>query len=169
MKTLKFLLTGLCFIAFSQMNAQVSVNVNIGSPPAWGPAGYSEVRYYYLPDIDTYYDVTTGQYIYVTNGNWVRANTLPVVYRNYNLYSGYKVVLNDYRGATPYVYYKTHKVKYPHGYRPGPQRTVGLPPGQAKKLRVAPAPGRGNVVVVKEKGKGPKGHGHGPGHGHGKH
>ena len=166
MKTLKNIFAGLLFLACSQMNAQVSVNVNIGSPPSWGPAGYTDVRYYYLPDIDTYYDVSTGQYIYINNGGWVRATTLPVVYRNYNLYNGYKVVLTDYRGATPYVYYKTHKVKYPHGYRPGPQRTVGLPPGQAKKLRAAPAPGRGNVVVVKEKGKGPKGHGHGKGKKH---
>jgi hypothetical protein len=25
---------------------QVSVNVNIGSPPAWGPSGYAETEYY---------------------------------------------------------------------------------------------------------------------------
>jgi hypothetical protein len=167
MKTLKSLLIGMMFIACSPMMAQVSVNVNIGSPPAWGPAGYTEVRYYYLPDIDTYYDVSTGQYIYVRNGGWVRATTLPVVHRRYNLYSGYKVVLTDYRGATPYVYYKTHKVKYPHGYRPGPQKTVGLPPGQAKKARLVSSPGRGNAVVV-HKGKPHKGHGHHKGKGKGK-
>lgn len=173
MKTLKALLTGLLLVAFSHMNAQVSVNVNIGAPPAWGPAGYTDVRYYYIPDINTYYDLSTGQYIYINNGGWVRATTLPVVYRNYNLYTGYKVVLTDYRGATPHVHYKTHKVKYPHGYRPGPQRTVGLPPGHAKKAKLAPAPGRSDVVVVKKKGHKHKGHGHhkgkGKGHGKGKH
>ena len=67
MKTLKYLIVGLLFISASLSHAQVSVNVNIGSPPAWGPAGYSDVRYYYLPDIDTYYDINTSQYIYVNN------------------------------------------------------------------------------------------------------
>jgi hypothetical protein len=33
------------------MHSQVSVNVNIGSPPLWGPSGYSNIDYYYLPDV----------------------------------------------------------------------------------------------------------------------
>lgn len=160
MKAIHFLLIGFLF-SCGAMNAQVSVNVNIGSPPAWGPAGYSEVRYYYLPDIDTYYDVSNGQYIYVNNGGWTRATVLPAAHRRYNLYNGYKVVLTDYRGATPYIYYKTHKVKYPKGYKHGHQKTIGLPPGHAKKLH------RSNAVVVKHD----KHHGHkhkGKGHGKGK-
>ena len=37
--------------------AQIKVNLNIGSQPAWGPTGYDRVDYYYLPDIDAYYNV----------------------------------------------------------------------------------------------------------------
>lgn len=159
MKTLKSLITGIIILACSQMQAQVSVNVNIGAPPAWGPAGYTEVRYYYLPDIDTYYDVSTGQYIYINRGSWIRARALTPAHRRYNLYNGYKVVLTDYRGGTPYTYYKTHKVKYPHGYRPGPQKTVGIPPGHLKKHKLAPPPH--HPVALKHKGH--------PGHGHKKH
>lgn len=161
MRLLSFL-TVIILFACGQVQAQVSVNVNIGTPPPWGPAGYAEVRYYYLPDIAVYYDVSTTEYIYLRNGSWVRATILPVAYRTYDLYNGYKVVLTNYRGVTPYVYYKTHKVKYPKGYRPGPQRTIGLPPGQAKKARLVSSPGRGNAVVVKQKG------GHGKGKGKGK-
>ena len=152
MKTLKLLLPVIAFITGS-LQAQVSINVNLGNPPAWGPAGYTEVRYYYLPDIDTYYDIGTRQFIYVNNGRWVRAASLPVVYRNYNLYNGYKVVVTDYRGATPYIHYKVHKHKYPHGYKgKAVQKTIGRPPGHAKKAVVVPHPG-GDKVLVSKGGK----------------
>lgn len=121
-------------MSFSGAQAQVSVNVNLGSPPAWGPAGYTEVRYYYLPDIETYYDVGTREYIYLTNGRWVRTTVVPGPYKSYNFYNGYKVVMTDYRGTTPYTTYKSYKVKYPKGYKGKPQKTVGVPPGQAKKM-----------------------------------
>ena len=163
MKTFKYLILGLLFISASLSQAQVSVNVNIGSPPAWGPAGYSDVRYYYLPDIDTYYDINTSQYIYVNNGNWIRATALPPAYRTYNLYNGYKVVITNYRDATPYVYYKTHKAKYPKGYKGPAQKNIGAPPGLAKK-GVTHHPGNGNA----NKGNG-KSKGNGNGHGKGKH
>jgi hypothetical protein len=32
------------------------------------------------------------------------------------LYNGYKVVLNDYHGSSPYVHYREHKAKYYKGY-----------------------------------------------------
>ncbi|AWH85358.1 hypothetical protein HYN59_09630 [Flavobacterium album] len=157
MKPLKLILSVIAFVTCTFSQAQVSVNINLGNPPAWGPSGYTEVRYYYLPDIYSYYDVGTHEFIYTKNGTWVRTTALPPAYTRYNLYNGYKVVLTDYRGATPYVYYKTHKVKYPKGYRPGPQKTIGLPPGQAKKLAAGHphAQYRGTA----------KGHGHGHGKG----
>lgn len=156
MKTWQKLLAALLIVVSGSVQAQVSVNVNIGTPPAWGPAGYNEVRYYYLPDIETYYDVSTSEYIYLTNGRWVRTVSVPTPYRTYNFYNGYKVVMTDYRGPAPYTYYKSYKVKYPKGYKGKPQKTVGVPPGQAKKM-VAGHP-------HKEKKGGP-----GKGHGKGKH
>ena len=102
--------------------AQVSINVNIGTPPAWGPAGYSQMEYYYLPDIEAYYDVRASQFIYFGGGKWVRTTYLPRQYRNYDLYGGYKVVLTDYHGRTPYTYFDRHRVKYYKGYHGAPQR-----------------------------------------------
>lgn len=173
MKTLKILLPALIMMISLQAVAQVNVNVNIGTAPAWGPAGYTNVRYYYLPDIDTYYDVNTTEYIYINRGHWVRTRTVPVVYRNYNFYNGYKVVLTNYHGGSPYVHYKTHRVKYPRGYHPGRQRTVGVPPGHIKKARVVHA-SHGRAVVAKKPhsgghgGRHPKPHPHKE-HGHGRH
>ncbi|MBP8066540.1 MAG: hypothetical protein KAY31_03600 [Flavobacterium sp.] len=126
MKAIRLLFAGLFLITLSSQ-AQVSVNVNIGTPPAWGPVGYTEVRYYYIPDIEVYYDVPSAMFIYFHNGGWVRTTYLPYRYRHYDLYGAYKVCLDDY-GPNPYIYYKKHKVKYHHGYRGPHQRTIGVRP-----------------------------------------
>lgn len=93
------------------VNAQIKVDVNIGTPPVWGPAVTTE-QYYFLPDIETYYDIRTSQYVYLNNGSWIRSRNVPARYRNYNFNTGQVIVLNDYRGRSPYVYFKNHKVKY---------------------------------------------------------
>lgn len=122
MKTIKIAIAGLFLLVANATQAQVSVNVNIGTPPAWGPSGYAEMEYYYLPDIEAYYDVRASQFIYFGGGRWIRATRLPRQYRNYDLYGGYKVVLNDYHGRTPYTYFDRHRVTYYKGYHGAPQR-----------------------------------------------
>lgn len=125
MKTLKIVtLAMLLFFASHTMHSQVSINVNLGAQPSWGPVGYSAVNYYYIPDVQAYYDVRATQFIYLNNGNWIRSSRLPLQYRNYDLYSGYKVVLNDYKGTRPYSLYKIHKQKYYKGYSK-PQKSIG--------------------------------------------
>jgi hypothetical protein len=128
MKKLKLIALGIFLFVSSLIQAQVSVNVNVGTPPAWGPVGYSNVKYYYLPDVQAYYDVPSSQFIYIKNGKWFRSRYLPGNFRNYNLYNGYKVVLNDYRGSHPYYYFNTHKAKYYKGYKGNPQKTIGKNP-----------------------------------------
>ncbi len=88
---------------------RVNVNINIGNQPAWGPAGYDYVDYYYLPDIDVYYYVPQRQFIYLDGGNWVFVHTLPARYRSYDLYRGYKVVINESR---PYLRHEVYRVRY---------------------------------------------------------
>ncbi|MDR0792153.1 MAG: hypothetical protein LBE82_02505 [Chitinophagaceae bacterium] len=104
-------LSGLCF---QQASAQlrVSLNLNIGSQPAWGPTGYDYVQYYYLPDINCYYDVSRSQYIYLSGNRWRRASSLPAMYRNYDIYNSYKVVLSGNRGTTPYRNNKADIAQY---------------------------------------------------------
>jgi hypothetical protein len=128
MKKLKLIALGIFLFVSSLIQAQVSVNVNIGTPPAWGPVGYSNVQYYYLPDVQAYYDIRATQFIFIKNGKWFRSRYLPGNYRNYDLYNGYKVVLNDYHGSHPYYYFNTHKAKYYKGYKGNPQKTIGKNP-----------------------------------------
>lgn len=126
MKNLQNMLMGILFITCPfTLQAQVTVNVNIGTPPAWGPSGSESVDYYYLPDLESYYDIRAAEFIYFGNGRWVRSRNLPNQYRNYNLYNGYKVVLNNYHGATPYANFKTHKIKYYKGYKGKAQKNSG--------------------------------------------
>lgn len=125
MRTLKLIAAVIILFASTSLHAQISVSLNIGSPPSWGPAGYAEADYYYLPDVEAYYDIRATQFIYFGGGRWIRSRYLPREYRNYDLYSGYKVVLNDYHGSRPYRYFNDHKVKYCRGYHGRPQRTIG--------------------------------------------
>lgn len=92
--------------------SNVKVQAAAASTPVWAKAAPANVNYYYLPDINTYYDAPSKVYIYQRDGKWVRTSTLPARYRNYNLASGQTVYLTDYRGNTPYTLYKVHKVKY---------------------------------------------------------
>lgn len=125
MKTIKVLAIGCILFFASTAKAQVAVNVNIGTPPVWGPVGYAEARYYYIPDIQTYYDINTAMFIYMGPRGWIHAAVLPSGYASFDLYSGYKVVLN-YRGDNPYRYYEVHKVKFPKGYKKYHQKPYKL-------------------------------------------
>jgi len=107
----KLILAGLLIVsAFGyESKAQISVNINIGSQPAWGPTGYNHVDFYYLPDINVYYDVTRAQYIYQNGAQWTYVNTLPSAYRNFDIYNSYKVVVNE---PKPYLNNKSQKLQY---------------------------------------------------------
>ncbi|GAB3909046.1 hypothetical protein [Mucilaginibacter boryungensis] len=82
--------------AIQVAHAQIGVrlNLNIGSQPDWGPVGYDHADYYYMPDVDAYYDVPAHQYVYYENNVWVHRSSLPARYGNYNPYNSYKVVIN---------------------------------------------------------------------------
>jgi hypothetical protein len=104
-----WLAASLFLFSINVSRAQVNVNVNIGAQPLWGPTGYDVVEYYYLPDVQMYYYVPSHQFIYLNGSNWVFARSLPARYRGYDLYSGYKVVINE---PKPYLHFDAHKVKY---------------------------------------------------------
>lgn len=92
-----------------QTHAQVKININLGGQPVWGPVGYDRVDYYYLPDIDAYYNVPQRQFIYLEGNRWIFSYALPSRYGGYDLYNGYKVVVNDPR---PYLRPDVYRVKY---------------------------------------------------------
>lgn len=129
MKALKLIVFVLAMFVAGTTKAQVTVTMNLGSPPMWGPVGYSGVRYYYLPDVEAYYDVSASMFIYQSGGVWIHRTYLPRRYRNYDLYNGYKVVMSDYNGNTPYTHFREHQRDYRRGYHGPAQHNIGERPG----------------------------------------
>jgi hypothetical protein len=115
MKTIKLIIVGMVIFFTSAIQAQIDVRVQIGVPPPWGPASYSN-RYYYLPDVQVYYDIRSAMFIYQTGVTWIHSSSLPESNKNYDLYKGNKVVLTDYQGEEPYSLFNEHKQKYGIGY-----------------------------------------------------
>lgn len=89
--------------------AQVSVSLNIGSQPDWGPTGYDRADYYYMPDIDTYYDVNNHVYVYNEGGVWVHRTYLPARYQSFDRYHAYKAVVNE---RNPWERNNVYRAKY---------------------------------------------------------
>jgi hypothetical protein len=104
-----------CSILVSKAHAQFHASINIGVQPAWGPSGYDYAENYYLPDVEAYYCVPRHQFVYFDGGSWVYSSALPARYGNYDLYSGYKVVINE---RNPWTHFDRHRVAYaPYRYR----------------------------------------------------
>lgn len=83
--------------AITESQAQIRVNINIGTQPLWGPTGYDYAQYYYMPEVGVYYDVTNRVYYYPSGRRWVSTAVLPARFGRVNLFSTYKVVLNENR------------------------------------------------------------------------
>jgi hypothetical protein len=112
MKKLIFMAAALfaCF-TFKTADAQLHVRLglNIGSQPDWGPVGYDHADYYYMPDIDAYYDVSAHQYVYYNNNAWIHASVLPARYSNFDRYHSYKVVVNE---RNPWLHHAEIRSRY---------------------------------------------------------
>ncbi len=87
----------------------ININTNLDKQPAWGPAGYDNAEFYYFPDINIYFDVNSSVFHYLSNSKWVSNQYLPSRYSKYDLYSMYKVVMND---KQPWLKNKSHKKSY---------------------------------------------------------
>ncbi|MBX0292579.1 hypothetical protein K3G63_19200 [Hymenobacter sp. HSC-4F20] len=113
--------------------AQVQINVNV---PSWGPAVGPNVQYYYIPEIDGYYDLYSQTYLFFDPmyGAWVSSPVLPRMYAGYDPRFFHPVVV-QYIGRQPWGYLRDHRAYCDRwGVQPG--RYYG-----------ANWPGRGYVVA----------------------
>ena len=100
MKKLIFVLSLGLIIGMVNINkaeAQVRVRINIDIQPSWGPSGYNYAEFYYIPEINVYFDVINHLYYYRNGRRWVSGLYLPMAYSHYDFYSLYKVVINGVR------------------------------------------------------------------------
>lgn len=128
MKVSKILLVAILLVS-SFSNAQIARITKERMP-----ANAIKATYYYLPEVESYYDVRNKKYIYAKDGRWFTATTLPAKHKSYNFSRSRKIVLTD--KAAPYRNFKTHKTKYykattrKHVVRPG---NSGNAPGHNKR------------------------------------
>jgi hypothetical protein len=120
MKNLNPSLVRTCYmILFLALNGCVTtslVNQRMQySNPPWAPAYNPGVRYYYIPDIETYYDLSDQGFVFLDNGQWLFSNTLPPIYSGYDLYNGYVIALNQ-SVYQPWMHHQFYVSNYPRFY-----------------------------------------------------
>ncbi|SCY02207.1 hypothetical protein [Flavobacterium caeni] len=118
MKTITKLILGMLLCSFNFVQAQVELDaVDINTNKT-----YEEVRYYYFPNMQAYYDTKVGMYLYQENGHWVESEQLDMKSRGYSLKNGQYVMLKDYLGDEPFEMLDEHKKLYPANYSSRPQK-----------------------------------------------
>jgi hypothetical protein len=82
--------------------------------PQWAPPYYQGVRYYYLPDIEAYYDLSARQFVYLSNGRWYDSPECPSVYAGFDLNDCFSIALdiNVYQPWMHHQYYVSHYPRY---------------------------------------------------------
>ena len=83
--------------------------------PSWAPPYYQGVRYYYLPDIECYYDLSTQEFVYLDNGEWSYSQNLPSIYAGFDLGNCFTVAL-DYSVYQPWMHHHYYVSHYPRYY-----------------------------------------------------
>jgi len=83
--------------------------------PTWAPPYYQGVRYYYLPDIESYYDMSTGEFVYLNDGQWSYSQGLPDIYSGYDISNCFTVAL-DYTIYQPWMHHHYYVSHYPRYY-----------------------------------------------------
>lgn len=83
--------------------------------PGWAPPYYSGVRYYYMPDIEAYYDLSAQEFVYLDGGQWMFSHMLPPMYSGYDLNNGFVVALN-FNVFQPWMHHQYYISHYPRYY-----------------------------------------------------
>ena len=106
--------------AFTLIAKPVLSQVVMSPPEA---KGKTQTRFYYIPDLEIYFDMQSSYFIYYNGTAWKSSEVLPVKYSNVDINSSEKVMLNDFSGTKPYLHFASHKLKYPKGYKNPPPKT----------------------------------------------
>lgn len=114
-KTGIFFVFALFFLGLTSCDTTSATAQTQYTNPSWAPPQYAGVRYYYMPDIETYYDLTNHDFIYLDNGQWLFSSSLPPQYSSYDLYDAYFVALNS--GVyQPWMHHQLYISNYPRYY-----------------------------------------------------
>lgn len=108
-------------VGYDMQVSPTHIAVNIEKQPAWGPVGYDCAAFYYMPELNVYYDVNSSMFYYPSGGSWIPGQYLPYSYGGYNLYRTYKVVLNY---SSPWQHNHNHLSQFRHYINDRSQMTI---------------------------------------------
>lgn len=82
--------------------------------PHWGPSYYEGTRYYYLPDIECYYDIYNREFIFLNYAQWIYSPYIPSIYQDFDLNNSFIVIVNSniYQPWMHHQYYVSHFPRY---------------------------------------------------------
>jgi|GEM_PF-5771359 len=78
------------------------------------PSTNCQIRYYYYPNLEAYYDGKSGLYFYKDNGSWTSDKQIPSGYRGYGLFNKANIAINDYDDDDVIQFIESHRKKYPY-------------------------------------------------------
>ncbi|HNX79552.1 MAG TPA: hypothetical protein PKJ24_06700 [Prolixibacteraceae bacterium] len=102
------------FTACEPYRTSTTVPQPVYEPPRWAPPVYAGTRYYYIPDIECYYDIHTREFIFLDHARWVYSPALPYFYRDFDLDNCFIVIVNSriYQPWMHHQYYVSHFPRY---------------------------------------------------------
>lgn len=127
MKNITKLILGLLVFSFNYSQAQVeldAVNIQAKKADQTEKSTFVDVRYYYYPNLQAYFDTKVAMYLYQENGEWVESEKLEPSTMGYSIKNGHYVMIEGYTGEEPYEMIAEHKAKYPADYSSRPKRDV---------------------------------------------
>ena len=82
--------------------------------PVWAPPYFPGVRYYYLPDLETYYDIESQEFVYLNDGQWNFSPECPFINTGFDLNNCFAIALdvNVYQPWMHHHYYISHYPRY---------------------------------------------------------
>jgi len=122
MKNITYLILGMMLFSFNLSEAQVQLDtIYVRQKPV---STYVEVRYYYYPNLQAYFDTKIAMYFYKKDGAWIKSETLDPTTRGYSIKNGAYVMLKGFTEDEPYNYFEQHKALYPADYSSRPKPKV---------------------------------------------
>ena len=98
-----------CHVGFAQNAKNIET-----STPLFNPVTNCQLRYYYFPNLEAYFDTQKSIYYYKEKGEWITAEEIPDGYRGYSIYNKSTVYITDYDDDYPCQFIEIHKKKYPY-------------------------------------------------------
>lgn len=92
---------------YARYHAPVVVEQPVYQEPVATYDDSDDDDYYYLPDVDAYYNVNAGCYYYNDGYNWVSAAYLPGAYRNYDWRSVRRYEVREHRPFARADFYRS--------------------------------------------------------------